>query len=180
VEIRRRKDPPPAPASDDSPSQVTEERREKNTLRKAAEKIWTQRISAVAKKKPEYPASNRFITSVQTTTANGQKDLTAQIDSASDANLIDAKVAKEMGLSYQRHTGATAEAFNGTKIYVYGECSIKITFTGPAKPRPATHQFLVVDMPEYDMILGHPWLAKENPLVDDWASGRWRARYKPT
>ena len=88
-------------------------------------------------------------------------------------------MAKELGLVYQRHPGAHAEAFNGSQIYVYGEIELQISFNKPHQPKPANHWFLVVDMLEYDMILGYPWLAEENPLVQDWATGTWRARYKP-
>lgn len=137
------------------------------------------RVSAVSTRKPQYAKTDRLTTDVRVQTARGERILRAQIDSAADANLIGATVAKELGLTYQYTAGATAEAFNGSKIYVYGECEIEIAFIGEDKPPPTKHHFVVVDMPEYDMMLGHPWLAAENPQVDNWAEGKWRARYKP-
>jgi hypothetical protein len=108
----------------------------------------------------------------------GKHRFTAQIDSASNVNLIDVFVAKENGLQYTNAVAPTMTAINGTPVHVYGEVKPTISFEGLGQSGPEEHRFLVVNLPQYDFILGGPWLYDVDPLIG-WKTGEWRLKYKP-
>jgi hypothetical protein len=43
----------------------------------------------------------------------------------------------------------------------------------PWVTREGEHCFITTVLEEYDLMLGYPWLHRENPMVD-WKEGTWR------
>ena len=108
----------------------------------------------------------RILTPVILHTPNGKRKFVALIDSGSDENLINVMVAKENGLQYTPTTTPTVKAINDTLVHVYGEVAPMIEYEGMAKPASDQHQFLAVDLLEYDFILGLPWLRAVDPIIE--------------
>ncbi len=53
--------------------------------------------------------------------------MTALIDSGSEISLIDAKLAKNLGLDLQNHRGKWIKAVNGSPVKIVGGVAITIT-----------------------------------------------------
>lgn len=106
-------------------------------------------------------------------------ELEALVDPGSQLNLISAMKAKELGLSVEPLSELLAKAANGTRITVYGTTVVDLDVRD-TRGRVQTHHqaFIVVDMEQYPVYLGMPWIEAYNPKLN-FATKQMRHRGTP-
>jgi hypothetical protein len=95
-------------------------------------------------------------------------DLEALVDPGSYLNLIDAVLAKELGLEWKPlPRRIAASAANGSTLTMYGVSEVSITlYDAKGQLRTETVPFLVTDLRKYPIYLGMPWVSDVNPMLD--------------
>jgi hypothetical protein len=111
-------------------------------------------------------------------TPGGWKEINALVDSAADQNFISRIKSKELDLTLTGDGPKTYRTASGQQHIVYGTTTpnTKITDTLGQTQMEAL-QFLVIDMPGIDLILGLPWLRDKDPLIS-FCRQEWRFPYK--
>jgi hypothetical protein len=94
------------------------------------------------------------------------------MDSGAELNFISQLVVKEAALVASIDGATQARTLNGHLIPIYGIHKVR-THVADLKgcEWDAEDLFYVIDLEDYDMVLGYPWLQTRNPDVD-WAGSQ--------
>jgi hypothetical protein len=91
----------------------------------------------------------------------------AMIDSGSSFDIIDPFLAKQLNLQVKPLPRPIAKYLDGSNPTVYGQTSLELRITDQNRQfRHQVAQLLVMDSPDYPMLLGMPWLRRWNPIPD--------------
>jgi hypothetical protein len=103
--------------------------------------------------------------------------LSALVDPGSHLNLMDAVLAKELGIQWKPLLSSmNATGPNGSPMTIYGIAEASMTLLD-TKGRVLTQMipFLVADVRQYPIYLGMPWIQDTNPVMDFHTKElRWR------
>jgi hypothetical protein len=97
-----------------------------------------------------------------------RKGLSALVDPGSYLNLMDAVLAKELGLTWrQLPPRVGASTANGTSMTIYGIAEVEMSIQDSLGHELTQNvPFLVADLRKYPIYLGMPWVADTNPKMD--------------
>lgn len=125
---------------------------------------------------------SRSLHHITLTSPTETKNSTVLIDSGSDANLMDFKVAKELGLEFiSLSKPLEASALDGHLLCHITHYSQSVQLAFPDN-HTETLSFHLFESVQHPLILGFPWLKHHNPHID-WSSGKilgWRAECSKT
>jgi hypothetical protein len=101
------------------------------------------------------------------------KSVKALMDSGAELNFISQLVVKEAALVASIDGATQARTLNGRLIPIYGTHKVRTRVAdSKGREQDAEDLFCVIDLEDYDMVLGYPWLQTRNPDVD-WAGSQW-------
>jgi predicted DNA-binding protein YlxM (UPF0122 family) len=137
----------------------------------------TRTAKATSQLKPGTSKQKKIEITVGVSSPKGRRTAIALLDSGSDDDLIARPIAKAFGLDFGDTPLGVVEGLNGDPGPIYGIVETDIQATDSiGQKKSMKRRLFVVDMPGIDMILGIPWLADVNPVVD-WAKKTWRYNY---
>ena len=89
----------------------------------------------------------------------GWKKTKALIDSGADMNLILQLLVKESGWQLRTEGAPNAHSISGQRLQVYGVVTITMSIIDQdGKAKTKQNDFVATDLPDYEVILGKPWL----------------------
>jgi transposase InsO family protein len=101
------------------------------------------------------------------------RTLRALVDSGTTENLISHLIAKELGGEWEP-TFRTAKGVGDQEIQLFGQAQLTLRIKDDeGVTRQGEHSFSATELEEYDLMLGYPWLHRENPKIN-WREGSWR------
>jgi hypothetical protein len=116
-----------------------------------------------------------LVTTVRLRTGYGAwKTVKALVDSGAELNFISQLMIKEAALAASIDGATQARTLNGRLVPIYGTHKIQTRVADSSGSELiAEDLFCAIDLEDYDIVLGYPWLQTRNPDVD-WAGSRWR------
>lgn len=110
---------------------------------------------------------------VECRTSTGWKKARALIDSGAEMNLVSQLFVKGAGWQLRPDSALPARSIDGSTIRIYGTLHITTNVTDrDAKSCKQQDKYVSTDIPDYDIVLGTPWLRARNPDID-WERRTW-------
>jgi hypothetical protein len=89
----------------------------------------------------------------------------AIVDCGSSFDIIDPYLAKQLELQVHPLPKLLAKYLDGSNVTIYGQTSLHLRITDhEGQVRQQLAQFVVMDSPQYPIVLGMPWLEHWNPI----------------
>jgi len=101
------------------------------------------------------------------------------LDSGAEENFVSRTFCKQYDLKLLRGKDdpSTMKTLSDGKEIIYGHTEVQSCFTDAmGTERRANLKLFAVDMTDYEVVIGYPWLFEANPIID-WRKKEWRFKY---